>query len=107
MKIERIKVGKSIEAIGLWHRADLEVVVGENENPDEVFAEAKKVLDRWLPGMDSGFVRDDFIGERKVGMVEAINACTDLGVLQTFALLAKGNSEHKAAYDKKFLELSK
>lgn len=45
--------------------------------------------------------------DTRVGMVEAINACTSLDVLKTFSLLARANPEHKAAYDKKFGELSK
>lgn len=45
--------------------------------------------------------------ETKIGMIEAINDCTTLDVLKTFSLLSKSNPENKAAYDKKYLELSK
>lgn len=89
-----------------WYRAEAKVSLDENEVPEEVFAALKARLDGWLPNPYETH-RNQEQTERKAGMVESINACTSLDVLKTFALLAKGNPEHKAAYDKRYLELSK
>lgn len=52
MKIDRIRVGKSVEALGLWHKLDIEGVIGETENPETAHAELKAMLDKLLPTID-------------------------------------------------------
>lgn len=109
MKYTEINVGLSInQSTGeSWQKCDVKVSVEEGENPDEVFQQAKAKIDGWLPNPHTQITQKEELIDTRVGMVEAINACTSLDVLKTFSLLARANPEHKAAYDKKFGELSK
>ena len=92
-----------------------EASIGENEKPEDAMKTLQDLAESFHKSSFSHLYTESgkpititqVEEDRRVGMVEAIETCTDLGVLKTFALLAKGNPDHKAAYDKRFLELSK
>ena len=119
MKFIQIKVGKSLNASTgeEWWKADATVSVGDDETAESVFDRVRNDIERWLPNPFKSSEtnvqqapnhndKERETVDKRIGMIEAINACTSLDVLKTFALLSKSNPEHRAAYEKRFAELS-
>lgn len=53
MIIDRIRVGKSVEALGLWHKLDLEASIDEHESPEWAHGVLKDLLDKLLPSVSN------------------------------------------------------
>lgn len=97
MTVEKIEIGKSVEALHEWNKLALTVTVPPGEDPQKVFFEAKSLLDKLLPGVDSGRVGPDEITppikltneQRRQKTIEAhvktINECTTLKNLEMFS----------------------
>lgn len=122
MKYLTIKVGRSLNPITgeEWVKLDCEVSVGEGENPYDVFQKVMADNNQWLPNPHKSTYHADqetlpsypMKIERtnespEVGMLNAINSCTDITVLETFKLLVTKNPQFKEAYDKKYQSLTK
>lgn len=102
------------ERIGFEVESDLDPIVDSHDSITNQVATLKELCDKAhkelnpnLEEMKGTYVVPVQEKDTKIGMIEAINACTTLDVLKTFSLLSKSNPENKAAYDKKYLELSK
>lgn len=108
MKIDRIRVGKSVEALGLWHKLDIEGVVGENESPETAHTELKEMLDKLLPSVSNNglpipyettnvYSPTPVINKEKERIEIAIDNCTskhELTLLQNDALKHRLETEY-------------
>ncbi len=108
MKVDRIRVGKSVEALGLWHKLDIEGVVGENENPETAHTELKEMLDKLLPSVSNNGLPHPYettnvysptpvINKEKERVEVAIDNCTskeELKMMQEAAMKHRLEKEY-------------
>lgn len=101
----------------LNHRIGVEVEVAPGESPEDAFKLAKDTVDRWNaesnPGMATAMeymngnglpvikTNDESKKSASERIIDQINGCSDIKVLETFKLLAKNHPEVQEAYDKK------
>lgn len=113
MKYLEITVGKSLNVNSgeEWYKGDVRVSIDDGESVDRVFQDAKEKIDSLLPnpfGQNLSKPQPkEKIEPTEVGMLNAINSCTEIKVLETFRLLVKNNPQFQSAYDNKLKALSK
>lgn len=118
MVVEKLEIGKSVEALHEWHKLSLTVTILPGEDPESIHKEAKSLLDRLLPGVDSPSQPPEIepIDKRIASLIEDINGCTEinhyntLGVqegLIAYANTVTGHPELQTAYDLKLKQLQK
>ena len=99
MQITKISVGKSVEALGHWHKANIEASLDEGEDKDKVYFELRRIIDRWLPSENDGskiYINPEYAhllsenqngfpitADQKIsGMQELINLCSSKVLLE-------------------------
>lgn len=119
IQISSFEIGKSVEALHEWNKLALTIDLLPGQDPIEAHKEAKALLDRLLPGMDSGRgepVEESPVNNRIASLIEDINACTEIDRLNqlniqvgliAFKDLSETNPELKAAYDLRLKQLQK
>lgn len=53
IQVDKIEIGKSVEALHEWNKLSLTVSILPGEDPQLIHNEAKELLDKLLPGIDS------------------------------------------------------
>ena len=116
-KITEISFGKLFPyAPYLNYKIGVKATVSEVDIADEVFRQLKQQVDKWYE--ESGGFQNDEVAiiptkkqqppqDTEVGLLAAINACTEIKVLETFRLLINKQPQFKEAYDNKMVELTK
>ena len=100
----------------LNYKIGAKATVSEVDSADEVFRQLKQQVDKWYE--ESGGFQNDEVAiiptknqqppqDTEVGLLAAINACTEIKVLETFRLLINKQPKFKEAYDNKMIELTK
>ena len=119
IQVDKIEIGKSVEALHEWHKLALTVTILPDQDPIEVHKEAKALLDRLLPGIDAGAQYIDEpkpVNQRIASLIEDINKCTAINYVNGYNVqegliayeeMAQTNPEIKAAYDLRLKQLSK
>lgn len=116
MKIKTINYQK-VFPLGQFvnERLGVEVEISESENPIEVYKEVKKIIEDAHRAMNPQLEYDVVAAstdqppheERRIGnIIDDINSCENLKVLETYKFIAKQKPEFQEAYDEKFRELS-
>ena len=68
IQVDKIEIGKSVEALHEWHKLALTISVPPGEDPEAIHKEAKALLDKLLPGIDAGGqVREDKPDDGEIG----------------------------------------
>jgi len=117
MKYKSLKYTKEFEFhIGKeWVGTDVEIE--EGEDVDEVFRKVKAKVHQMVTGtspeppitaMPPREIKVEKIPEeeRVTRLIEDLNTCTNLKVLESYKLIAKLNPSVQAAYDMKYKELT-
>lgn len=109
-----IQVGENI-----WKRGNLTLDGKEGESPEDLMNRVAHTLESWFEDKGRGNMAaygtplSSVIESQRgrgnpiEGLVEDINSCTDIKVLDTYKLLVRGNDQLTAAYEKKLAELKK
>jgi hypothetical protein len=122
MKITTINYQK-VFPLGQYinERLGIEIEVSELDDPLEVYKEAKRIIEEAHRAMNPQLEYESIPSttqppipeqkpqpeERRIGnIVEDINSCENLKVLETYKFIAKQKPEFQEAYEKKFRELS-
>lgn len=117
-KISRSKSFEMVNGYGLksWDKYGIEGELGENEDPIQAYRELDAIIDQSHKenSQTLSFVADNVPvpevqveKEQPKSLVEQIESCTELKVLESYRLIAKTNPECQEAYDKKLKELQK
>lgn len=121
MKIDRITYQKIFPTgmMYLNHKIGIEIQLDSDDSPDEAFEVAKKTVEQWNlesnPGMATAmeYMKHEVpvLGTKQVEkdskesatqrIIDQINQCPDIVVLESFKLIAKSNPEIQIAYDNK------
>ena len=117
MKISQISYSQSKETmygIGLkrWDKCAVEIQIEENDNPENAFQMAKQLVNEQIEksiAMDDECrgvkVRDISPEESRLSATQSIindiNTCKEVKVLESYRLIAKSNHEIQTAYDNK------
>lgn len=113
MTVEKIEIGKSVEALHEWHKLSLTVSILPGEDPQLIHKEAKELLDKLLPGIDSQQFKatDDIpvVKDPIAGHVMAINSASNLAALNWHRTLVEkegdNHPELREAFDNKLKQL--
>ena len=100
--------------IGLkrWDKCAVEIQIEENDNPENAFQMAKQLVNEQIEksiAMDDECrgtkIRDIAPEESRLSATQSIindiNTCKEVKVLESYRLIAKSNSEIQTAYDNK------
>lgn len=121
MELKKIFRSKSFEMLngyGLkyWDKLGIEADLGVNENPKECYKQLGQLIDETHKEQTQtiSFVADNVPvpevqveKEQPKSLVEQIESCIELKVLESYRLIAKTKPECQEAYDKKLKELHK
>lgn len=109
-------------------RIGIEISINEGQNPKEALQEAKKLADEFHLDNNKGlYVENMITGVASTGiaspiiqqtatkkqentkpltLIEQINTCTEVKVLESYKLIVRNNPDANEAYRKKLVELS-
>ena len=119
MKIVKAGFSKTFPYQQYFEKIWLEAELNEGDDERQVLYELKKTAENFFyeskgaaekQKAETGFI--DWSSDLKPKsqeetIIEGIQSCTELKVLQSYELIAKNNPAIKEAYDNKYLELSK
>lgn len=96
-----------------WDKAGVEISMDENDNPENAFSMAKQLVDEQLSKiihqeeeMKGTQVRDVQPGEENIALIDQINSCKELKVLESYKLIVRNDEVLNHAYRTKLVELS-
>ncbi len=118
MKISQISYSQSKETmygIGLkrWDKCAVEIQIEENDNPENAFQMAKQLVNEQIEksiSMDDECrgvkVRDIEPDGEDIPLIDQINSCKELKVLESYKLIVRNDEVLNNAYRTKLIELS-
>lgn len=119
MTVKTISYQKSF-VIGpyLQEKIGVEIDLNENDDLDEAFITAKRMTETWHKENNPGlYIENTITDEVSIPqnqtqlrdtvqyIIEDIQSCTDIKVLESYSLIAKSSPKVKEAYDNKYQEL--
>ncbi len=116
MQIDRLSYSESIEAVNeyglkLWRKFGAEMTITPTDNLDEskkvLLSFVKESLTEKEPDIPvTQLARKETKSKSPAeSIIDQLNTCTELKVLESYALIAKTNPEIMHAYDVKFGQL--
>lgn len=121
MTIEKISYSMSYEMVTttglkLWQKLGVEGTLSQNEDPKEGYKALHDLIEETHKehSQPLSFVADNapvpevqVEKEQPKSLLEQIESCTEVKVLESYRLIAKTKPECQEAYDKKLKELKK
>lgn len=118
MQIERISYQKTFN-LGSYQsqRIGVDIILNPDDIADEAFAQARELVEKYHSETAPVMIADNppepvqQISKEKLtleqNLIQQIESCQELKVLQSYRLIAKTQPECQVAYEKKLIELQK
>lgn len=117
MTNDEIYFYETVELPGIWRKLGFKSAIREGETEDQAFNRVFEKVQQWQkqsaspsfervanePLIPVVSINDSM--EVEVNMVDQINSCSDLKILDTYKLIVRSNPEWNEVYRKKLIEL--